>query len=737
MSESKITPAHLQRQAVVYVRQSSMLQVEKHQESQKRQYQLEQTAQALGWPAAHCVVIDDDQGISGAQSHNRPGYQKLISKIALREVGIVLGLEVSRLARNSLDWYQLLELAAAFDVLIADEDGVYDTNEFNDRLLLGLKGTISEVELYQIRARLTRGRLNKAQRGDLRLSLPIGMDWDERTQKPRLAIDQGIRHAIALVFDLFRQIGSMRGVLLHCLAHNIELPYQESIGSHKRRIGWRRPSYDAVRLILTNPTYAGAYCYGKVTRQYNPLTQKTRTKKRPRSEWEVFLPDNHPGYITLAEYEENQQTIANNRFDTPQSQGAARKGEALLQGLVFCEHCGRRMRIRYCGGRPYYLCDQAKQRYGEPTCNQASAQRVDAQVVDLVLSVINEGTLELSLANDEHARQQQILMEQHWQDKLKRMHYAVELARRRYEHVDPANRLVAYTLETEWNQALDQLTATQQAYAAQQPTEYELQSTLTEMREIITNLRQHWFASEMPVAEQKEILRSLIERIVLARVDKMIRTTIHWHGGACSQLDVPQYLFSSPYLYWRISELARTHTDREIAATLNAEGVQTVKGRPWSDRRVMDFRLSNSIPSGFTTRADLRLTESGYITIPEAAQQFGVTVSATENWFQQGILPGKRDSPRAAVWIAWSNDLLYRLQGSAKPDPQMMSIRSLCRTRNQRPPEIFAWANENGHKIYRLRRGTSWRFYILPCDVAPSTDVQPVAPPSDNMNTKT
>lgn len=733
----KITPAHLRRKAIVYIRQSSMLQVEKHQEGRKRQYQLQETAQTLGWPAAHCVVIDDDQGISGARSHNRPGYQQLISLIALREVGIVLGLEVSRLARNSLDWYQLLELAAAFDVLIADEDGVYDPNEFNDRLLLGLKGTISEVELYQIRARLTRGRLNKAQRGDLRLSLPIGMDWDERTQKPRLAVDQSIRHAIALVFELFRQIGSIRGVLLHCLAHDIELPYQQSIGSRNRRIGWRRPSYDAVRHILINPTYASVYCYGKVTRHYDPLTQQIRVEQRPRSEWEVFLPDNHPGYISLDEYEENQRTIANNRFDLPHSPGAARKGEALLQGLVFCEHCGRRMRIRYSSGAPYYLCDWAKQRYGDPTCNQASAQRVDAQVVDLVLSVINEGTLELSLANDELVCQQQNAMEEHWQDKLKRKQYEVELARRRYEHVDPANRLVAYTLETEWNQALDQLGASQQAYAAHKPSEYQRQSSLTVMREVITNLRHHWFAAEMPVAEQKEILRCLLERIVLARADKMIRTTICWQGGACSQLDVPQYLFSSPYLFWRVSELARTQTDREIAATLNQEGIQTVKGRPWSDRRVMDFRLSNTIPSGFTTRTELRLTDSGYVTTPEAAQQFGISVSAAENWFKQGILPGKRDSPRATVWIAWSEELLYRLQGSAKPDPRMLSVRSLCRTRNQRPPEIFAWANEHGHQIYRLRRGTAWRFYILPSDLLPPADVRPTLPSIDNTSTNT
>lgn len=732
MSESKITPAHLKRQAVVYIRQSSMLQVEKHQESQQRQYELQTTAQGLGWPAAQCVVIDDDLGISGAQSHNRPGYQKLISKIALGEVGLVLGLEVSRLARNSLDWYQLLELAAVFDVLIADEEGVYDPSEFNDRLLLGLKGTISEVELYQIRTRLNRGRLHKAQRGDLQLSLPVGMDWDEQTQKPRLAVDQGVRHAVALVFDLFRQLGSMRGVLLHCLAYEIELPYQQVSGSQRRCIHWRRPSYDAIRLLLTNPTYAGVYCYGKVSRRYDPLTQQTRVQTRPRSEWEVFLPDHHPGYITLAEFEANQGIIANNRFDLPQSQGAARKGEALLQGLVYCQHCGRRMRIRYSGGAPYYLCDRAQQRYGEPTCNRASAQRVDAQVVELVLAVINEGTLELSLAHDEHLHQHQAALEQHWQDKLARLQYQAELARRRYEYVDPAGapraRLVAATLESEWNQALHQLAAAQQAYEAQKPTAYELKSSRTAMHDIIAHLRHYWFTAELPIAEQKEILRCLIERIVLARTEKMLHTTIHWQGGMQSQLEVPPYLFSSPYLYWRIAELARVHTDREVAALLNEEGSQTVKGRPWSERRVMDFRRSNAIPSGFTSQAELRLVDTGYVTSAEAAHQLGLTVSAVEHWFKQGILTGKRDKPGAPLWIAWSAEVLYRLQGSATPDLRMVSVRSLCQTRAQRPPAIFTWANDQGHAIYRLRRGTALRFYILPQAAQPDPAAEPPDP---------
>jgi DNA invertase Pin-like site-specific DNA recombinase len=378
MNNNKVQSIHLDRQAVVYVRQSMPLAVEESNESQKRQYQLVDHARNLGWPTAQCVVIDDDLGISGAQSGNRPGYQRLVSKIVLREVGIVLGLEVSRLARNSLDWYQLLELAAAFDVLIADEDGIYDPGDFNDRLLLGLKGTISEVELYQIRSRLMRGRLSKAKRGELALSLPIGLDWDPVTQKPRLAVDQSVHHAIEMVFHLFRQLRSMRSVLNYMRREGLDLPYQGVDRKLGRQIGWRRPSYDALHSILTNPRYAGVYCYGRRQRVVDPITHAVHVYKRDCSEWEVFLPDQHPGYITLAEFEENQRILENNRNQYPQSQGASRRGPALLQGLVTCQHSGHKMRVRYSQGAPYYVCDADHRRYGDPICNRASAKRVDA-----------------------------------------------------------------------------------------------------------------------------------------------------------------------------------------------------------------------------------------------------------------------------------------------------------------------------------------------------------------------
>jgi DNA invertase Pin-like site-specific DNA recombinase len=331
MMSPKIQKTHLERQAVIYVRQSSPLQVETNVESKRRQYQLVERVQTLGWHATQCTVIDDDQAISGAQSYNRPGFQQVISMMALREVGIILGLEVARLARNCLDWYQLLELAGVFDVLVADEDGVYDLRDFNDRFLLGMKGVFAEVELYQIRARLERARRNKAQRGELQIQLPIGLDWDEATSKPRLTVDESIRQAITQVFRLFRQLRTARGVLNYLYQAGAELPYQHQSREQGRIIGWRRPHYEMIYAMLTNPLYAGVYCFGKTEKQVDPIRQITHVRVLPRDEWSVFLPNNHPGYITLDEFEDNQRLLADNATRFPGHRGAARSGPALLQ----------------------------------------------------------------------------------------------------------------------------------------------------------------------------------------------------------------------------------------------------------------------------------------------------------------------------------------------------------------------------------------------------------------------
>ena len=577
MNPTQVLETHLERLAVVYIRQSSVYQVEHNLESQKRQYQLVDRAHALGWLPDHCLTIDDDLGLSGAQSYNRPGYQRLISMLALREVGIVFGLEVSRLARNSLDWYQLLELAAAFNVLIADEDGIYNPGEFNDRLLLGLKGTISEVELYQIRSRMVRGRLNKVKRGELNWVTPVGLECDPETKQLRLSADESVRHTLTLVFELFRQLHSIRGVLKYLCREGVDLPHQQVRRGFERRIIWRKPTYESIYGFLNNLTYAGVYCYGQRRRHTDPISHQSHVQKCAREMWTVFLPDHHPGYITLEEFEKNQKILENNSFKYPNSQGAARKGTALLPGLVFCQHCGRRMRVRYTLGKPYYTCDTAERRFAAPICNRASASRVDALVEDLFLTIINTETLEKSIVNDAKLKQEVGLVERSWLDKIKRLEYQVDLARRRYEHVDPANRLVAQTLETEWNQSLIELAAVRKEYQVQQITPQELTSSLVQMREVVAHLRDYWYKDGITFEEKKDLLRCLIEQVFLQTQGKIIRAQIHWYGGAISELDVPKYLFSTPYIYHRILELAHTLTDAEIAERLNEENLQTAK----------------------------------------------------------------------------------------------------------------------------------------------------------------
>lgn len=719
MSQTKVLLTHLKRQAVIYIRQSSPQQVQENLESQRRQYQLTERAQSLGWSAAQCLVIDDDQAISGAQSYNRPGYQHMISQIALRQVGIVLGLEVSRLARNNLDWYQLLELAAAFGVLIADEDGLYDPADFNDRLLLGLKGTISEAELYQIRARMVRGRLNKARRGELAWPPPVGLELDPLTQKTGLAVDQSVRHSLELVFHLFRQLHSIRGVLHYFYREGLELPYRRIHRGLGSEIGWRRPSYDALYQILTNPAYAGVYGYGRRQRQVDPLTHAVHVQWLDRSQWTVFIPDHHPGYITLAEFEQNRCILENNRNLYPQSRGAASKGPALLQGLVYCQHCGYKMRVRYSKGEPYYTCDIAHRRFGDPICNRASARRVDALAEELFLSVVQAETLELSLSHHEKLRTEVALTDRSWQERLQRLTYQAELARRRYELVDPENRLVAHTLETEWNRRLMELEEARRAYERERPTAYELSSTLAQMQHVVTHLREYWFADTMTDQDKKELFRCLIERVFLEYRGRVIRTHVNWYGGAESELDVPKYLFSAPHLYHRIRELARHHTDPEITDLLNQAGLKTVKGKPWNTRRVMDFRLSNRIASGFTTNPELRLPETGYITGAEAAAQLEVSQSTIEKWYKLGILSGKHDGGQSPLWIHWTPEIMDRLKGGAMPDPRMVPIRSLCRVQGGGLERIVTWARKAGHEIYRLRRGSKLVFFVLPTECSP------------------
>jgi DNA invertase Pin-like site-specific DNA recombinase len=713
MSATKLQPTHLDRLAVVYVRQSSPLQVERHQESQRRQYQLAERAAALGWPGPRCLVIDDDLGISGAHSANRPGYQRLVSLVALREVGVIFSLEVSRLARNSLDWYQLLELAAAFAVLIGDEDGLYDPGDFNDRLLLGLKGTFSEIERYQINARMQRGRLNKVRRGEYAVRLPVGFEYDALTGELVVTPDQAVRHALEQVFHLFAQLGSVRAVLYYLLREGLELPHRVVRRGLGSRVQWQPPSYDALYHYITNPVYAGVYCYGRRTLRRDPVARSQQVVRRPREAWEVFLPDHHPGYLTLGQYEENMARLHNNRSALATGQGAPREGSALLQGLAVCQRCGRRMRVRYHQGSPYYCCDKAHVRFGAPICGWGSATRVDALVEDLVLDVIDAGAVDLALAADEEAGEEQARLDRRWREQLQRLEYEAKVAQERYELVDPANRLVAQTLETAWNDRLVALEAARAEFQRRQHPPAPA-STPSQMREMLGQLPLLWHGARVGPQDKKALLRCVIAEVRLATDGPVIRAEVVWQGGARSHLDVPKYLGGSSAAYHRNRDLAQRHTDREIADRLNAAGLPTMKGKPWTARRVLDFRRSNAIPSGLTASAVLRLPASGYLSSAEVAACLAVEQTRVQKWFQLGVLAGKQDARQKPLWIAWDAETARRLDGRAPLDERMVSVKRLCRQLGKSADAVLSWAVAEGHTVYRVRRNTTYRFYILP-----------------------
>jgi hypothetical protein len=633
--------------------------------------------------------------------------------VALREVGLIVGLEVGRLARNCLDWYELLQIAAVFDVLVADEEGIYNLSQFNDRLLLGLKGIFAEAELHQIQARMVGARMSKAARGELRFRLPIGLEWDEAIGKPRPAIDQSIRDAISLVFRLFRELRSIRAVLHYLRREGIELPYQLRKRGLGCRVEWRQPTADALRAILNNPLYAGVYCYGRRKTTIDPIRRVVHRRMRPRDEWIAFLPENHSGYVTLAEFDENRRIIANNAYRFPNSQGGARKGSALVQGLAICAHCGRKMHVHYSQGRASYLCDFAHIRYGDPVCNRASGRHVDGLVTHLFLQLVNANALEVALSFTDKLKQEADQIDLVWQQKVSRLEYEANLARRRYEAVDPDNRLVAQTLEMEWNQKLTTLAETQQSHQAQRPRNDQLSSTLDEMREVLDHLRDYWFADTITAQDKKELLRCLVAQVLVDGRGEMIQVQLHWHGGSVSELAIPKRLQTPAHIYFRIQELARHQTDQAIADQLNAEGYQTAYRRGWTARHVLAFRRFHTILSAFDSDPNARLTEATYITGPEASKRLGVKTDSIHEWCQLRILASKQDGPKKRFWVHWDEDVHYRLSGDATPLANMVSVRSLCAARGQKRQQLFAWALEHNLPIYRLQRGSQKPFYIL------------------------
>ena len=465
-TRDKVTAGHLKRNAYLYIRQSTLRQVLENTESTLRQYDLRRRAIALGWPSEHIVVIDQDLGRSGASAADREGFQELVTEVGMGRAGIVMGLEVSRLARNSSDWHRLLEICALTDTLILDEDGIYDPSHFNDRLLLGLKGTMSEAELHVLKARLIGGVLNKARRAELQCGLPVGFAYDAAGHV-QFDPDAQVQEALRLFFRTFRRTGSAMATVKTYRTEGLRFPNRLRHGPNKSQLLWVELTHSRVLHILHNPRFAGAFYWGRTRMRQGPDGQKV-WKVLPREEWFSLVPGAHPGYITWEEFEENERLLRENSVSHGHERrpGPPREGPALLQGLVVCGRCGEHMTVQYKKRQdtliPNYVCSSRSIEHGEDLCQRISGASVDESVGRVLVESVTPMTLEVALAVQQELQSRLDQADRLRAQQVERARYEAELARRRYMQVDPDNRLVADSLEAEWNAKLRDLAAAEQ-----------------------------------------------------------------------------------------------------------------------------------------------------------------------------------------------------------------------------------------------------------------------------------
>jgi DNA invertase Pin-like site-specific DNA recombinase len=600
----KILPGHRDRLAVVYVRQSTAQQVSEHRESTRLQYGLTERARALGWAADRVLVIDDDLGRSGARREDRAGFQRLVAEVSLGHVGLILGLEMSRLARSNTDWYQLLELCALFRTLLADTDGVYDPTQYNDRLLLGLKGTLSEAELHVLKQRMHQGRLSKARRGELRFALPIGYVWgpDGAIQ---LDPDEQVRAVVRLVFRKFEELGTLHGVLRYLARHEIRLGVRVREGPGKGELVWRRPNRMTLQNLLKHPLYAGAYVYGR--RQEDPRRHQPHRPRSGRvvvdpSAWLACVPDRAPAYISWPQYEAHRAQLAANRARTA-SRGAARPGPTLLAGLVGCARCGARLLVRYDSppARAVYVCQRRATDYGAPQCQQVAARPLDAFVAGQVLAALEPAALELSLAAAEHIEAERADLARLWEQRRERAAYEAERARRQYDAVEPEHRLVARTLERQWEAKLaarEHLEEEYRRFRRARPRTLTADERAA-IRQLAADVPALWAAPSTTAADRKELVRQVVERVVVdaAGASERVRVTIHWIGGRQTGGTVLRPIRHSHDLhrYAEICERIRALTEEglpahEIAAQLTAAGYRPARGGAFGVQTVRSLR---------------------------------------------------------------------------------------------------------------------------------------------------
>jgi DNA invertase Pin-like site-specific DNA recombinase len=679
---SKIKPSHTQRAAFVYIRQSTPGQVEHNRESTARQYALADRACQLGWPKEQVVIVDDDLGLSGSGIDKRSGFARLTSEVALAHVGIVLGLEVSRLARNNADWYRLLELCGVTDTLIGDNDGVYHPALFNDRLLLGLKGTMSEAELHIIRARLDGGIRNKAARGELRRGLPVGFVWGEQDGEVLFHPDEAVTSAIRTVFERFAEFGSARRVWLWFRSEGLSFPLQTTPAGMPGPIRWVTPTYTALHHILSNPVYAGAYTYGKTCYERyvdEHGTVRKRIRHLPMDQWAVLIPDHHSGFIDWATFQANQARLDSNTRPKPhQSGGAVREGSALLQGLVTCGHCGRRLHVHYRGrnSAPGYHCAGKDLVAGRGVyCLNVGGMVIEQAVVRAFLEAITPAAIEAVRLSVGQLESNHDAALSQWRLEVERARYEAERAERRYRSVEPENRLVARGLETEWEKRLRDLTAAEMELRRreqQRPNSLGPEQ-LQRIQMLGSDIGQVWSAVSTTDRDRKELLRTLLEEVVmnLKRAEGHAHLTLRWRGGAITALDVPVPRFkpmgprTDEDTISLLRRLAALYPDEVIAGILNRQGRKTASGERFTANQVGSLRRYRDI-SRFQPPAEPPSGE--LVSIRKAAQILGMNTSSIHRWLADGFIAGEQITPGAPWQIRITDELRARIVQQAPPE---------------------------------------------------------------------
>lgn len=646
-AHQKVNADHLKRNAYLYIRQSTLRQVFENSESTFRQYDLRQQALALGWVPEQIVVIDNDLGQSGASAVGREGFQRLVTEVSMGHAGIVMGLEVSRLARNSTDWHRLLEICALTDTLILDEDGVYDPAHYNDRLLLGLKGTLSEAELHVIKARLQGGILNKARRGELESPLPVGFIYSPAHQ-PVLDPDKQVQESLRLFFDTFTRTGSAMATMKAFHQRGLRFPRRLRKGPQKGDLVWAELTHSRALQVLHNPRYAGAFVYGR-KRVRKKADGSETCLNRPRDQW-ILLPGVHPGYISWEQYEENQRRLRENA----QAQGEDRRksppreGPALLQGLALCGICGRRMTVRYhnrCTRPvPDYVCQKDGIEHGKPICQSISGEQIDKAIGELLIQTMTPMALDIALAVQQEVQTRMDDVDRLRRKQVERARYEADQAQRRYMLVDPANRLVADTLEAEWNSKLRALNEAQQEYERLRQTDHLAMDEAQRARiaALASDFPRLWQDPKTPDREKKRMVRLLLEDVTLLKREQIL-VHVRFRGGVLKSLSLPPPL-SAPYLrktpadtVREVDRLLDQHTDREIVTILNERGLRSGMGRPFTVMTIINIRRHY----GLRDRCQ-RMRDLGLLTIQQIAERLGIAASAVKDWRDRGLLRGHR-----------------------------------------------------------------------------------------------